>query len=973
MMICLRIRMAALLVFFTLCSSFPVWADPQVQEYNVLLLNSYSRDFTWTDNQTTGLLDKLQESHLHVNMHVEYLDWKKNPNTNHLQLLYQLFNEEYRHSHLDLIVTTDDAALEFALRYRKEIFSDAPIVFTGVFNESAKKIIGTEKNITGIFEAVDMSGNLELMSQLNQNLKRIILITDRSESGNDSKQLFLQVAQQQRPDLLMEDASLLSEEELTARLHGAAADTAALVMTYVSDGTGKVKAPAEYLQHYAQQSAVPVYTVYDFNMVPGMLGGNLTSGRHMGEEAARLAVRILQGEAVDTIPMMRAADTIVTTIDYVQLEKYRLDGTKIPEGAVVLRNPMELYEKYKAAIWTVIIVVVLLLGYIFILSYYVQKRKKAERILQHKNEELGALYEEIYASQDELHYRYNQLAAVQTALERSEERYKLSFDGANDGLWDWDLLTGEVYISSQCRRILHMAVDGVCTFNDFPEALRQGLTEAALLRIVRQHASRAKANFAFEKEFDLLGEQTWLLIRGKALFDEADQPIRIAGSLTDITRRKEYEAKIHYMAYYDTLTGLASRSSLQKKLEAVLSEEGNSPQKGCLFFLDLDNFKMVNDVFGHSFGDQILIAFAKLLRQVKDDAFLARMGGDEFVLLLENVAEQSEASYYARKIAALLEAPIQLSSQVIHLTTSIGIAFYPDNGRTQEDLLKNADMAMYRAKNSGKNNFTFFDYAMQDVVQKEAALESALRAAVENGELVAWYQPIFDINTGRFSRLEALVRWHNPQLGIVTPNEFIPLAEKSGLILPLGMTVLRQACLFLRQIQAWCAEDFSITVNISALQLMQPDFVEQLLAAIDECEVEPCQIGIEITESILLQSLEENIIKLNQLKRSGVRVYLDDFGTGYSSLKYLRELPIDVVKIDKSFVAGILQNREDKELVHIIICLAHLLQMKIVAEGVETVEQAALLSELGCDAVQGYFYSRPLPQAEMKSFLQTYR
>nr|MDU2064528.1 ABC transporter substrate binding protein [Sporomusaceae bacterium] len=922
----------------------------------------------WTDDQTAGILSGLKRGDKDANVRMEYLDWKNNPREDRLPLLYALFKEKYSRTKVNLVFATDDAALKFALRYRQELFSNAPIVFSGVFPESAQAIIGKTRNITGVFEQIDAQGNLDLMLTLNPFLQKLVLLSDQTETGLASKQIITEVARKIRPDLILEDFSSLSEAEVVERLRTLPANAAVLVTSYVSDGAGMIRAPEKYVRLYAEQSNAPLYVTYDFNIGDGALGGSTVSGKLQGEAAAKLAIRILQGEDPDTISPL-AVGTTVTMVDYNQLVRHNLSLGRVPQGSILLHNPLAVYEENKTIVWSIAIIFIFLIVYILALSSNIRQRKAAELDLKQKNEELGALYEEIYASQDELHYRYQQLESVQAALKKSEERYKLSLAGANDGLWDWDLVTGQIYLSKRGSRILEIEWQESYSVSDLPTVLRQEETHDSLLNKLENLIALGKTHFSFEKEIFFSTMAKWLLIRGKVLLDEAGTPVRAAGSLTDVSDRKRNEAVIHYMAFHDNLTKLANRSALNEKLAALFVHCQAERKRGCLFFLDIDNFKTVNDLFGHTFGDQLLIAFADVLKREKEEAFLARMGGDEFVLLMEGMEEPQLAADFAQEIADLFAEPLRVADKQIHLTISIGIAFYPSNGQSQEALLKNADLAMYQAKNKGKNQYAFFDYAMEAAIQKKALLETDLRAAIASGEIFAWYQPIFDLKTQKINRFEAFARWHSPQHGFVAPNDFIPLAEETGLILALGYEILGQACSFLRDLMLQGEQQVVVTVNISAVQLMQPDFVDLVQEAIDLYSIPPELLGLEITESILMQSFDDNVAKLKKLKEKGILIYLDDFGTGYSSLKYLKDLPIDVVKIDKSFVDGIIENQEDREFTHIIIRLAHLLNMKTVAEGVETKDQLALLAQYECDAAQGYLFSKPLPVGEAQAFL----
>ena len=467
-----------------------------------------------------------------------------------------------------------------------------------------------------------------------------------------------------------------------------------------------------------------------------------------------------------------------------------------------------------------------------------------------------------------------------------------------------------------------------------------------------------------------VGEK-WILSRAKALLNNNGQPIRMAGSLTDIDERKHQQAVVEYMAFHDNLTGLPNRAFVSRRLAELLAG-GPESHTGAILLFDLDNFKIVNDTFGHSYGDKLLIKITEILKNYTGNMhFTARMGGDEFVIILEGQDSRSEVLRWVDSLHELFARPIAIEDKILHTTISIGITLFPQDGRDFKQLIKNADLALYKAKERGKNQYAFFDNSLALAVQGKAAMEQDIRQALVNNEFQLWYQPQIDVLTGEIVGLEALLRWSSPT-GMVMPMQFIPLAEESGLIIPLGYWVIKEAGRFISELTAEGFEDLAVTVNISVVQLLQSNFAEEIRNIMRVSGISPKQLGIEITESVLMESMETNIRKLRLLRKTGLAIYLDDFGTGYSSLKYLKHLPIDVVKIDRSFTSAI-ENEEDKDLMESIISLIHKLGLKAVAEGVESEAQFIKLKEYGCDLVQGYLFSRPIPAGQVRELLQRYR
>jgi len=456
---------------------------------------------------------------------------------------------------------------------------------------------------------------------------------------------------------------------------------------------------------------------------------------------------------------------------------------------------------------------------------------------------------------------------------------------------------------------------------------------------------------------------------------EADGAVVCHGFTMDITDRKRAEREIERLAFYDALTGLPNRRMLLDRLQRAVAASARSLQLGALLFIDLDNFKDLNDTLGHDMGDQLLSQVAaRLLSCVRETDTVARFGGDEFVVMLETLHTElpdaaSQAEIVAEKLLASLNLPFDLGGQQHYSTPSIGITLFGDQRLSVDELLKRADLAMYQAKAAGRNTQRFFDPDMQAAVNARSNLEADLRQGLVRGELCVHYQPVVD-HHARLVGVEALVRWHHPERGMVSPGDFIPLAEQTGLILPLGQFVLQTAC---EQLQRWSGHEdtrnLSIAVNVSARQFRQPGFVGGVLQTLANCGANPTKLKLELTESLLLGDIEDTIARMGQLKREGVGFSLDDFGTGYSSLSYLKRLPLDQVKIDKSFVCDVLTDPNDAAIVRTILALAESLDLEVVAEGVETTGQLAFLRLHGCEQFQGYLFGRPGPVESIDAYL----
>lgn len=439
-----------------------------------------------------------------------------------------------------------------------------------------------------------------------------------------------------------------------------------------------------------------------------------------------------------------------------------------------------------------------------------------------------------------------------------------------------------------------------------------------------------------------------------------------------IQEKKKAEELIKYQNYHDNLTSLPNRLLFRDRLDLALAQAKHNQQMFAIFSLDLDRFKLVNDILGHQMGDRLLQGVAKRLAKcIHGGNTVARMGGDEFAILLADISEVEEVGRVGEVVLETLKSSFNLNGSEIYVTTSIGITLYPSDGEDAETLLKNSEVAMYRAKERGGSNYQFYTPSMNAKILERVALENSLRHALELEEFCLYYQPQIDINSGKIIGVEALVRWQNPKIGLISPAKFIPLAEETGLIIPLGEYVLRSACIQSRVWQKIGLPPLKMAVNLSIRQFQQENLVEMIAGVLSETGLDPQWLELEITESVAMKDVDFTINILRELRDMGIQIAIDDFGTGYSSLNYLKNFPINTLKIDKSFVRDITINSNDAAIAATIIVLAHNLNLSVTAEGVETQEQLQYLKEQKCDKMQGYLFSRPLPCEEIEKILIT--
>ncbi|MBZ0157635.1 MAG: EAL domain-containing protein [Alphaproteobacteria bacterium] len=466
------------------------------------------------------------------------------------------------------------------------------------------------------------------------------------------------------------------------------------------------------------------------------------------------------------------------------------------------------------------------------------------------------------------------------------------------------------------------------------------------------------------------GEVEWFETIKTPLRDEKGEAVGTTGIARDITKRKQMEETIRFQAYHDLLTGLPNRTLFMDRLALEVPQAQRTRKRIAVLFLDLDRFKNINDSLGHTIGDHLLQNVADRLKgHMRETDTLARVGGDEFTVLLPLINQVEDAAKIADKIIGIFKTPFITDGHELHITSSIGISIYPEDGTQAETLLKNADIAMYHAKDQGRNNFQFYNPALNIRTLERIQLENRLRQTVEHGELVVHYQPQVSIKTRKMVGAEALVRWRHPEHGLLNPLQFIPVAEEAGIIVSIDQWVLRTAC---AQLKKWLKAGYPplyITTNLSARQFQQPNLADTVMCILDETGLPPQSLGIEITETLAMQDTELTARNLKELSAWGVRFSIDDFGTGYSSLSYLKKLPLHKLKIDKSFIMDLTEDPDYQSIVTAVIAMAHSLKLEVTAEGVETEEQVAFLKANGCDEIQGYFFSKPVPADEFGQIL----
>lgn len=542
-----------------------------------------------------------------------------------------------------------------------------------------------------------------------------------------------------------------------------------------------------------------------------------------------------------------------------------------------------------------------------------------------------------------------------------ENKNRLAIEGAKDIVFWWNVNQNIISIDSSIKKYLDIEGEGDLIITD--TSWRNYILKEDINRYNEQikKVMDSKKDEFYSIEYRILSKDNkpvWLQSKGKKRL-EKNGDLFIHGALSDITERKEKEIEINYLSFNDEVTGIPNRRYFVREVAKRIRHYKN--EKMAFIFIDLDNFKYINDTYGHDAGDLLLIEFTKIIKNMQiEDSLFARYGGDEFVIVQYNLQEKHQIKSILDNIIKKLSNPIIINDKEVFCTLSIGVSIYPIDGKDMAILLKRADMAMYLAKINGKNRYEFFDIGILEILNREFDIEKGLRVAIDRDEIQLLYQPKVNVSTEEIVGFESLVRWNSKELGEVSPSEFIPIAENSGLIIPIGEYIIEESFKKCKKLAENTSKSFKMAINLSEVQIRDEEIVSFVNNTLKKYNLDAKYIEFEITESIIMKSAEKNIKTLEKLKKLGVTLALDDFGTGYSSLSYLRTLPIDVLKIDKSFIDGILIEQKSEYIINSIVDLSHYLNLLVVAEGVENKKQLDYLKKISCDVIQGYYFSKPI-------------
>ena len=948
------------------------------QSNNVLVLHAFAYGPVLT-SVNNGFYQEFQKQRPGDNIFMEYLDASRNPESGKYNNFLRYLKGKYVDRKIDLIVAVDPLLEQMATELRESSFPDAKII--GVRSPNSLTQQPQLENITYITMKMGVAETFAQMFRFEPQLRNVLVVTDQSING---KNLASYAKKAWEPFASKANLILLDSNDIDVvlqQIEKLDEKDAILFMSFITDSQNRIYKSSTWNTLLALHNIAPVYGIVagDYYGLPvdGMkgsyVGGYLWDIEHVGMELANLSIRMLEGEVPSET--VEATDVVRPIFDYRGLERFGFLKQMLPRETTIINKPFSFIDTYWNLVVATVTLIFLLVGGLLFFSIIMHKLKKSKEELVLANFELTALYEEMAATEEELRSQYAVKEEQEQQVVQLNERYQLALEGCNDVIWNVDWEKGWVYTSPRIQKVFGVTYEEAGY--DYEKWITMVHDEdwPTLNKAFQDHFLGLTSYCYAECRVTNNKERViWVGIRGKAMFDKDGHVVRIAGSMSDITEQKLAREQMEYMAYYDSLTSLPNRVLFHSRLSDYLKRGQLENQPLAFILIDLDNFKMVNDVYGHHTGDLLLKEIANcLLGFISEKSFVCRFGGDEFIFFLYGYSGVQEIKDFIAEIRACIERSICIKYQIFQPAVSIGVSLYPDDGQDFDELLQCADLALYEVKGGKKASYQFFKDDMRISLSRKNEIEAGIKEGIKAGNFKLFYQPKVNLQTGEIDGVEALIRWVHPKKGVVAPGEFIPIAEESGLIIPLGSWVILESCKFAKKIADQMGKRICVAVNISPLQLEEPNFVDVVKQVLADTKLPPEQLEIEITENLLLKNFDEVTKKINALRKLGILVAMDDFGTGYSSLTYLQRLPIDVLKIDREFVANIDVDEKFNTLIGSIIDLSHAFGFKVVAEGIEDEQHVEALQQMNCDIGQGYYISRPLPEEEFVKWLDEYK
>ena len=959
-------------------------------QFKIFVLHSYSQEYPWTKSQHEGFIETYNTSSTQPALvTTEHMDTKRKEYTlDYAQKFTTYLTDKYTGYTPDLIYVTDDNATQFALNHLSVLFPSSPIIFSGVNDFSIQNQLDRNKT-TGVFEKKEISPNLQLLESIDNNINEIIVLGDNS---NTDRAIKLELAEQLKFHPKIKASYIQHNQIVKIVSELKSKKNKYLFLTTIGgivDSHGQNQSLNQSLSEISSAGEFIIISMEDSYLLKGVLGGYVTSGKQQGRAAANLVLKYQQDTPIKDIPFtLNSPNEYI--FDYDELQKNNL---KLPESilntANLLNTPPSFYQKNKfIVISTIIVLTALIIILMSVFLILISRKNKA--IKYNEAAELERLAKIERYQNALLEWSQVDYENLDQAFNRATEISANTLDIARVSIW----LYNDDYTSIQCHNLYIQNVGHEKGFElfkkDFPNYFKA--VESGKMIIV-DHAQEDVRTNEFTEPYlipnniysmldapiyyagEVIGvvchEYTNCIHNWTSQEQEFASAIASTASLSlEIQKRKKIEDALEHQAYHDALTKLPNRSLFIDRLDQALKLASRNQTLLAVLFLDLDNFKAINDSLGHDTGDQVLINIAdKLNANLREMDTIARLGGDEFTLIVSGFEDSHFINDVVQKLYNIMQQPMHINGHELYATSSIGISVFPDNGETSETLLKNADAAMYKAKESGRNNFEFYTHDMTERAFEHVLMESNLRRALEQQEFIIYYQPQYDASTQKIIGMEALLRWEHSEMGMISPAKFIPIAEKTGLIVELDRWVMQTAT---QQVSQWHQSGLQpgrLSLNMATKQLEQKDLLEFIKTTLQQNKCKPEWISFEITESQIMKNPDKAISLLAEISMLGIEIAVDDFGTGYSSLTYLKRLPVDKLKIDRAFINELPNDEEDVAIVRAIIALSKSLKLSVIAEGAENKQQVDFLLAEGCPEIQGFFFAKPMPADDIEALL----
>jgi diguanylate cyclase (GGDEF)-like protein len=974
----------------------------------ILVLFSYSLDFPTTERFLSGLEMGFQGSE--VTLHTEFMDTKRIYDEKYVTQFYEMlaYKLEKREPY-DLIVVSDDNALQFIADSHKRLFGPLPILFMGVNSEELAYALETCTHITGIIERPSMEAQLALILELFPRMDELIVLRDQTPTGIVEYESFAQ-ALKKFPEIQTRElrSSELTFFEIEDELQTVQGNDVIFLLSSYLDREGSRRDFNEVML-LMRQLTVPVFSPYEFGLGQGTLGGKVIDYTAYGQETAKRALAILDGEAIESFPILNGEETNRYQFDYRELERFLLKEEQLPAGSEILYKPIPFSEAYRELFYLMLSLAVLGMVVLVFLSVWLRMKSKTANLLHEKNLRFLSFFEAVefpvvilddvdrivqsnrpflkmfnlekISGNPQLHQvigqwiekqpdqyelsDYPYLRAHLNLIVDEEQKlgaYVLFSDESHEKKLEQVLSVYKQTLESNRNSIL-IADRELClvwmnqSFLDLVQRKRERLMGVSI-RLALEPLSggegiweelEAEGYWAGELSFKEAENYRVFSFSIFAVYDQQDV-LNYVGMMEEITERKQQERLLIEMSQKDRLTGLLNRSTYLEQAEAELAKSDSAT----LYMLNLNHMKVLNDRFGHYFGDEVFKQIANRIKLAFPNVLISRLGGDEFSICYFNMRDE-ERNESLLKIKGLFDKPYQVGIEEVEVTASVGTARYPKDAKGIPELLTCADLAMSSGRRSQKNRIVAYRKTMKAVANDSYELMTSMKRGIEKNEFYLKYQPIVDGSQKRVVAVEALIRWDHPKLGLISPLRFIPLAEAMGYIHPIGRFVVRQAMKDLTKLP----ESISMHVNVSLSQLELQDFFEEVQSILREYNIAPERLVLEFTETLPFANGMQIDEFLRDARQEGVQIAIDDFGQGYANLAQLSKISADILKVDQYFVHEIDQNPEHREILQSIVMLSKQFGYQLVAEGVEMQAEAEFLTEMKC-LLQGYYYARPM-------------